>query len=158
MSYQRYKFINKKSKGPVVLETLFTPPTEAEKEVAYPDSKNLKINQSDLKLELIHFAKANEQKPNLSLFLGIASIWITIFTADFRAFLWVSANDLQIIVICLAFFSTVLSLKSVLIMFYRFVVAVAFFRKLFNADGWIHKNEIDPEKKAESIIKKCELK
>jgi len=132
--------------------------SEEEKLATYPDSKNLKINQSDLKLELIHFAKANENKPNIGLLISVASVWITVFTAEFHSIYLLPADTVRVVVVVLAIISTLALVHTVFISFCRFLVSFYFIRKLFNVDSWIHQNEVDPEKKAESIIKKCEIK
>jgi len=124
--------------------------------VTYPKSKNLHINQSDLKLELIHFAKANENKPNIGLVIGIISVWIAIFTGDFHDAFGLSADNIRTAIIVLALFSTFILATSLWIVLYRFMVSLSFVRKKIDRKEWIDKNEIDPERKAESIIEKCE--
>jgi hypothetical protein len=137
--------------------SVFVPP-EQDQLAIYRQSKNLHINQSDLKLELIHFAKAIENKLNTGLLVGIISVWIAIFTGEFHDTFGIKSDYIRIAVILLAVISTFYVIKSIFLTLYRAIVSFYFFRKLFKADEWIDENEINAENKAESIIEKCETK
>ncbi|MEA3272607.1 MAG: hypothetical protein U9P90_02980 [Patescibacteria group bacterium] len=54
------------------------------KEYKYPDPEYIRINEADLKLHLINFAKANKSKITIRDLIILIPAWAVLFTADFK--------------------------------------------------------------------------
>lgn len=121
--------------------------------VQHPKSHDISINASDLKLQLIHFKRAIKNGISKEWVIAAFSLWIPIFTSDFRAFLMVSGEMIKGAYILFAFIMTILLITPLLHSLGRLCLLLPFIRNQF--EQWALKNEIDPEKKADLILNHC---
>lgn len=119
----------------------------------YPKSPIIKINNSDLKLELKDFKKAVKNEPNIGWFLTIFALWTVIFTSEFNDILSIKGHDLFITFIVITSILTIFLLTPIYVYCKRGLIRLTRLYKRFpSLKKWLHEYESDPKKKADSII------
>lgn len=120
----------------------------------YNKSNDIKINPSDLELELINFKRAVQNEVNLPTIVTLISIYIPFFTSDFKDFFILTSRQTLIAYSILVVIITMFIAKTVIISLFKLVLKIKYFNKIFIE--YSHNNESDPNKKTKLIIKnKC---
>jgi hypothetical protein len=121
--------------------------------VIYPPSKDLRINHSDLKLELADFAVAIKNEPNIGVFLTLVSLWVVIFSSDFKSMFGFQSHDVFIFFLFVTSFLTLFIVTPVFVLLFRLSTGFDQVKSKWPyLKKWHYKNEIDPENKANNII------
>ena len=122
--------------------------------VVYEKSNDIRINGSDLIRELSKFKRAIENSLSLPIFLAVISVWIPILTTkNFSELFGYTGESIKFGYIVLAFIISLLVLKPFLYTIIRFFLSLPYIKKFFK--NWLYNNEIDPEKKTDYLLEKC---
>jgi len=133
--------------------------TEKEDLYYHTEADRIAIRTSDLIRYFQDFKEAIKKRPNLTTLIALISIWVPLFTSDFRSLLgltpeYVSGGYFVFVIIV-----TLLILLQWLTGILRPLVKLSktLLIKIWpDVEIWLEKTETDPDKKIAEIRSKCE--
>jgi len=123
---------------------------DAENLVIYPKNKDIYINSSDLELKLVDFKNAIKNSFDIINLISIISLWVPVFTSEFKQINGIDPNILKGMYILVVFVISLLILKSFLKNIFIFLVNyIPKLKTKFKI--YIDKNTTNPKEKVENI-------
>lgn len=121
--------------------------------------KYLTINVSDLKLRLGDFKKSVKKSDLVNPLVGMAGVWLPLFTSEFRTSFGIDGGTIKGIYVCLAVILTVVLIRNILSTFMAYMVRNGFFSEEdfpSVGDDYDIKHENDPERLVELLCEEEE--
>lgn len=123
--------------------------------VVYPKSNDIRINASELERELSTFKEAIKKSMSIEGLIALTSLWLPVFTAtSFKDIPGIMSSATMkggyfTFVLLMSFYL----LNTVCFSLLKLLAQIPFVSRYVR--NFIEKNETDPEKKKNIILKKC---